>query len=250
MLSLSQQLLRPPTYVEACPSVYTSQEEEEEEEEEEDGNYGDPFDPDRTPLDGRPPIPVLDVVRGYKCGLCAYRAKARDNIVRHWRDVYNGLAYEPQVTPVRLQSWIKGLNTRYWINLVNRLAAGDTADLITRITTLAGVAGWPELFRGKSLPAILVAAQGAVLPVKDKPWQVRHDQAAGAANTPDDIQSMVYLAASFNRVFTGRVFSIPQDETLRRYGSYGKRFLAYCYRAYRLGRTNAEASLAARWTDE
>ncbi|CAK7207842.1 hypothetical protein SEUCBS139899_010657 [Sporothrix eucalyptigena] len=161
--------------------------------------------------------------------------------------------------------------------IAGRLHAADTADAITRSSSLAGAAGWPELFQDKDLAAVMAAAQWLERSDSD-PDQRLHAQAATAADTPADVQRMFLLADSFGRAFArccrridrvpipvrqqlrgitvrtvqmqGRYFRLPQHpSTTARYQLLGKRFLVFCYRAFRLGRAEAEAAWAVRWTD-
>lgn len=82
----------------------------------------------------------LPVYNGFSCTRCRYLTTIRDNITRHWRTTQDHNGGGSRCTDVKLQSWLKGKCTRYWIvreaGEVAAAAAADDTDRKSSMETM------------------------------------------------------------------------------------------------------------------
>ena len=71
----------------------------------------------RLPADGLAPQPIIQVVDGFKCQQCAFKAQDRSNMRKHGNKIHKKkrFADEEMFDSVRLQSWFWEGKERYWI---------------------------------------------------------------------------------------------------------------------------------------
>ncbi|KFA78363.1 hypothetical protein S40288_09973, partial [Stachybotrys chartarum IBT 40288] len=182
-----------------------------------------------APLDdGTRAIPELRIQSGYSCKICIFRTISWSSNKAHSRT--HGLREEQTWKEVELQTWLRGNHVRYWYSQWIRAKAGknnqeesedEAAKEERRSLTLLG----------ESLDREVDRCSWRLDCVPKDTLQCLHGIEAGKPKS----KPFGYTA---------------QERSQRKYQAVAHRYLGFCWRAYQMGRQEAEDKLAMFFTDE